>query len=547
MDTHRPGKLNVWTPLLFSIILIAGMILGFNLRDTLRNKRNIQTIIERNDRLEQIIDLVNEKYVDTLNSNALYKDAVDGILRHLDPHSVYIPSDQLEEVNQDLEGSFFGIGVEFSIIRDTIQVTSVIEEGPAERAGVDIGDQLIKVGDSVVAGIGITSSQIIKMLKGKQYSNVYVTLKQSQSGRLKHIPIKRDAIPIYSVDASIMLDSVTGFIKINRFSATTYEEFKKAIVSLQEQGMKRLILDLRQNPGGYLEAATKMADEFLSGEKMVVYTEGKSYPKEEYKTSVEGVFEQGQLAILVDESSASASEILAGAIQDWDRGIIVGRRTFGKGLVQTQYEMDDGSALRLTIARYYIPSGRSIQRSFARGREEYANEFNRRLEQGELTGNDSLILSDTMKYYTDKKRVVYGGGGINPDVYVPYDTSRIEQGLLNIIFSTETQNTIWDYFIRNRQALQQYKNVKDFSKDFKADVLIERYYSILSPSQAKAAKKVLKDSAHLNYFRQQVKAQLARVLFRNNGYFTITTQGDHAVRRALQVFNSKDYSEIIRR
>ncbi len=293
------------------------MALGFNLRDTLRYKRDLNTIIQRNDRLEQLIDLIKEKYVDTVNANLLYEDAISGILKHLDPHTVYIPADELEEVNDDLEGSFFGIGVEFSIIRDTIQVTSVIDDGPAARAGVEKGDLLLKVGDSVVAGTGISSDKIIKMLRGKQYSNVLVTLMQP-GGDVRRVTIKRDVVPLYSVEASLMLDSITGFVKINRFSATTYNEFAKALAELKKTGMKQLVLDLRQNPGGYLDAAVNIADEFLSGDKRIVYTKGLHSSQYTYSAGKKKDFEDGKLVVLVDESSASASEILAGAVQDWD-------------------------------------------------------------------------------------------------------------------------------------------------------------------------------------------------------------------------------------
>jgi carboxyl-terminal processing protease len=537
MGEHRAGRFRVWTPLLFSFILIIGMSLGFNLRDTLRNKRDIQAIIQRNDRLEEIIDLINEKYVDTVSSNALYGDAITGILSHLDPHTVYIPSDKLAEVNEDLEGGFFGIGVEFSIIRDTIQVTSVIENGPAEHAGVETGDQLIKVNDSVVAGTQITSAHIMKLLKGKQHSRVLVTLRQPVTGSIKQVPIERDIVPVFSVDAGIMLDSITGFIKINRFSATTYDEFSKALKTLKGQGMKQLVLDLRDNPGGYLEDATMIADEFLDDKKLIVYTKGRRSQRVDYKASRQGMFEKGRLAVLVDESSASASEILAGAIQDWDRGILVGRRTYGKGLVQEQYEMEDGAALRLTIARYYTPSGRSIQRSFANGKEAYEEDFAHRFEDGELTGTDSFTVADTNRYYTSKHRLVYGGGGIHPDIYVPYDTSRLATGYLNMLYSEELKNTLWDYFIRHRDSLR-FTSVRDYDKRFGGEQeIIGKYLASLKQENRAAAKLMLIDPIRGAYFRTQVRAQLARLLFRDNGYYYISAQKDNVVQRALQVLD----------
>ena len=547
MDDQRSSRLKVWTPLLFSLILIFGMVLGFNLRDSLRNKRDIQTIVERNDRLEQIIDLIKEKYVDSVNTNLLYEDAVKGILNHLDPHTVYIAPDELESVNEDLEGSFFGIGVEFSIVKDTILVTSVVEGGPAQRAGVDIGDKLIKVEDSIVAGTGITSDRIIKLLRGKQHSKVLVTLQPSFRETQKKVIIERDAIPLYSVEASVMLDNATGYIKINRFSATTFEEFKKALKDLTTKGATSLILDLRQNPGGYLEAAKDISDEFLSDEKLIVYTEGEHSPRMDYKAHEPGIFEKGKLAILVDESSASASEIVAGAVQDWDRGVIIGRRTYGKGLVQEQYDMDNGAALRLTIARYYTPSGRSIQRSYAKGKEAYAEDFSKRFHNGELTGIDTSKMNDTAKYFTQNKRTVYGGGGITPDIYVPYDTSKLNSALLNVVFTETTRNFLWDYFLRNRSALKNYKTVEQFNAGFNGEEIVNRLEKQLPGSLQKSFKAVLIKPQSKQYLAVQLKAQLARFMFRNNGYYLINAQADNVIQRALQAMHSDRYSALITR
>ena len=546
MDEQARGRSKVWTPLLFSVVLVAGMIFGFNLRDSLRNKRNIGTVIQRNDRLEEIIDLINQKYVDTVNNNLLYKDAVSGILKSLDPHTVYISSEDLQSVNDDLEGGFSGIGVEFSIMRDTIEVISVIEEGPAARAGVEIGDQLIKVGDSLVAGTGITSDRIVRILKGKQHSSVSVTLKRATSGALKETRITRDIVPVPSVDASIMLDSITGFVKINRFSATTYKEFSDALKKLNARGVKQLIIDLRDNPGGYLDAATSICDDFLDDKKLIVYTKGIHTMRTEYRAAEKGLFEKGKLVLLVDESSASASEIVAGAIQDWDRGVIIGRRTFGKGLVQEQYEMPDGSALRLTVAKYYTPSGRCIQRSFANGRDAYMQDYEKRFETGELTGkNDTVSIADTTRFYTSKNRVVYGGGGIKPDIFVPYDTSKLSSPLFSMIYSPELKTAIWDYFIRNKAKLK-FKNIVDFNESFFAqDQIISDYLTVLKPAELINVDKVLKNRSNYLYFKLQIKAQIARFLFRDNGYYAISLEDDEVVRKAMDVLSSSQYSKIL--
>lgn len=547
MNDAPSGRLKVWTPLLFSLVMIFGMILGFNLRDSLRNKRDFSAAIERNDRLEQIIDIINDKYVDSVNTSTLYTDAVEGILNHLDPHTVYIPSEELQTVNEDLGGSFFGIGVEFSIIRDTIQVTSVIAAGPAEKAGLQVGDQIIRVEDSTVAGKKITSERIIKLLRGADQSKVGVSLLSPFTRKMRVATIQRGSIPLYSVDAKLMLDSVTGFIRINRFSATTYDEFIEALTALKKQGCKSLILDLRQNPGGYLDAATMIADEFLSDEKLLVYTDGRRSPRVDYKAGKEGMFEQGKLAVLIDESSASASEILAGAIQDWDRGIIVGRRSFGKGLVQEQFELEDGSALRLTIAKYYTPSGRSIQRSYAKGKEAYAEDFSRRLESGELTGTDTVRVTDTTKYYTSTKRPVFGGGGITPDINVPYDTARMNRDLLQALFSEDTRNLIWDYFIRHREQLKKYRDVAAFDTQFDVRDL-SSYILANAPGELQLK---LRSSLMLPvsaaYSSNQLKAQLARYLYRNNGYYAVLAKGDNTIRKALQELYGKSYLAIIKR
>ena len=545
MNEHSRERGKAWTPLLFSLVLIIGMVLGFNLKDTLRNKRDIGTVMQRNDRLEEIIDLINQKYVDTVNSDVLYQDAITGILKSLDPHTLYFPAEEVAGINDQLDGGFSGIGVEFSIVRDTIEVTDVVDNGPASRVGVQIGDQLIKVGDSVVAGTGITSERITQLLKGKQKSSVNITFKLAENGAFKQMPVVRDIIPTYSVDASIMLDSVTGFIKINRFSATTYSEFISAINKLKEQGAKQLVLDLRDNPGGYLDAATSIADDLLDGNKLIVYTQGVHSAKTEYKASGNGLFENGRLAVLMDEGSASASEILAGAVQDWDRGVILGRRSFGKGLVQQQYDMPDGSAIRLTIAKYYTPSGRSIQRSFAAGRDAYEEDYEKRFESGELTGKDTSELVDTIPYYTANHRVVYGGAGIKPDVYVPYDTARMSSAVLNIIFSDEMKTAIWDYFIHNRARLN-YKTVTDFVKTFTGEnEVVSNYMALLTPSNRKAAWRELSKPIDRGYFKVQIKAQLARFLFHDNGYYAVSIKEDECVNRALAILKSDQYSKIL--
>jgi carboxyl-terminal processing protease len=521
------------------------MVLGFNLRDTLRNKRDLVTVIQRNDHLEEIIDLINQKYVDSVSSNQMYTDAIGGVLRSLDPHTVYIPSDDVQTVNDDLDGEFSGIGVEFSIVRDTVAVTSVIDKGPAYHAGIQIGDQFIKVGDSVIAGVHISSERIIHLLRGKQKSNVSVTIQKQPRNDQERISITRDMIPVYSIDAALMLDSITAFIKINRFSATTYQEFRAALQKLQSKGAKRLIIDLRDNPGGFLDAASSIADDLLDDNKLIVYTKGLHSPKMEYKASEKGLFEQGRLAILVDENSASASEILSGAMQDQDRGVVIGRRTFGKGLVQEQYDLPDGAALRLTVARYYTPSGRCIQRSFAKGRDAYSEAHEKRFEDEEQAGHDTFAQEDTTVYYTARHRKVYGGGGIKPDIYVPLDSAHLSSAYLSIAYSPVLKTALWDHYIHT-VAQKRYGSISEFDKGFDgAQQIIDTYLAGLSAKERSEAVQELARPGINAWLQLQIKAQIARYLFHDAGYYTITLHDDDVARKALETLNSADYSHIL--
>ena len=545
MNENGRDKKAAWTPLFFSLTMVIGMILGFNLRDTLRNKRDVVSVLKRNDRLEEIIDLINENYVDTVNSNLLYKNAISGILKNLDPHTIYIPADEVAEENDDLEGTFSGIGVEFSIVRDTIEVTSVIEKGPASNAGVALGDQLIKVSDSLVAGNNITSERILHLLRGKQQTSVAITFRNAENGGIKNASIIRDIITVNSVEAYLMLDDTTGYIKINKFSANTYAEFIKALSNLQTKGATQLVVDLRDNPGGYLEAATSIADEFLNDKKLIVYTKGIHNQRTEYRSGEKGKFEAGRLAILIDEGAASASEILAGAIQDWDRGLIIGRRSFGKGLVQEQYEMTDGAGLRLTIAKYYTPAGRCIQRSYAKGREAYRADYEKRFETGELIGKEIETIADTTPFYTANNRKVFGGGGIKPDIFVPYDTARTSATISSIVYSQEAKTATWDFFIHNRPLLQ-YKTLEDFMLHFNNEAQIaQKYLTLISPDKLKDITKTLKKGDNERFFKVQLKAQIARLLFHENGYYSVMLKEDNVIKKTMDVINSDTYSKII--
>lgn len=390
-------------------------------------------------KLSALLYHIDRNYVDDVDKQKLVDAAVVRMLEELDPHSTYIPREELEEVNEPLKGNFEGVGIQFNIIRDTIYVVDAISGGPSERIGIRAGDRIVSIDEELVAGVGFKNSDVMKRLRGKKGTKVSVGIQRKGESDLLDFSITRDKIPIYSVEASYMATPSVGYIKVSRFSATTMREFREKLTELKAAGMQHLILDLQGNGGGYLRTAIEMSDEFLGERKLVVYTEGRNSPRDDTYATSQGMFEKGKLVVLVDEGSASASEIVSGAVQDWDRGLIIGRRSFGKGLVQRPVMLPDGSAVRLTVSRYYTPSGRSIQKSYEDGVEAYQREKSERWQKGELTNPDSLHAADTVRFYTMNKRIVYGGGGIMPDVFVPIDTSHssayfgqlVRRGVLN--------------------------------------------------------------------------------------------------------------------
>ncbi len=525
-------KLNVFLPLLFAVVLALGMFLGHKMPGSNNGGATVFFTKPNRGPLQEVMDLIKAKYVDSLNTDELQQEAVEGLLTHLDPHSIYIPPSELQRVNEDMEGNFEGIGVEFNITADTVNVVSVLSGGPSESAGVQTGDKILKVNDSLVAGNSITPEKIRKLLRGPAGSTVN-TIVLRQDKKIT-IPIKRGVIPLYSVDASYMAAPGVGYIKISKFSATTYDEFMKAIRQLEKQGMQKLVIDLRQNPGGYLDAATRIADELIDDQKLIVYTKGKDFPRTDYKTKRPGLFERGALAVLTDEGSASASEILAGAIQDWDRGTVIGRRTFGKGLVQEQYDLDNGGALRLTVARYYIPSGRSIQKPYGKGHDDYDDDIIERYHHGEMVNKDSIKITDTVLYKTAAGRPVYGGGGITPDIFIPFDTSRFTPTLTAIYTRNTFSNFAYQYYTTHRETFKSYKNAEDFTKNFQTTP------ELIGDFKTYAKKDSVPGLDHLTprdetEIRTRLKAMLARQLYRTEGFYEAINAEDPMVKKALEV------------
>ena len=427
-----------------SFLLLAILALLFPHSDTLA-QGNLSPQ-EAAQKFGTLMRYVNQLYVDSVDVEALTEQAIVNMLEDLDPHSVYFSADELKEADEPLNGNFEGIGVQFNIFRDTIMVVSPISGGPSEKLGIRSGDRIVEVDGENAAGIGITNRDVMKMLKGPKGTIVQVGIRREGVRELLVFDIVRDKIPIYSLDAAHMVDDKIGYIKVSRFAKTTMDEFRQAMLDLQEEGMRDLILDLQGNGGGMLRTAIAMSDEFLSGNKLIVYTEGRAFEREDTYAQAEGLFEKGRLVVLIDEASASASEIVSGAVQDWDRGLIVGRRSFGKGLVQRPLRLPDGSAVRLTVQKYHTPSGRCIQKPYDDGVEAYRKEKFERYERGEFMTLDSLDLPDSLMYQTRLlKREVYGGGGILPDLFVPIDTT----------YNSETFSRILRKGLCSRYALEQ--------------------------------------------------------------------------------------------
>lgn len=418
---NRP-KFYVYLPIIFALVLVLGIFIGTTFLSG-GQKMVMGGNTGKFSKLQDVLQYINQEYVDTVNDDDLVERSIVSLLENLDPHSSYISAEELQANNEPLQGNFEGIGVEFNIVDDTVRVVAAIPGGPAEGVGVQAGDKIVMVDGKTIAGIKIANKGVMERLKGKGGTKVKISVKRNGRKGLIDFTITRGTIPIYSLDASYMLTANLGYIKISRFAATTYDEFMQALDKLQKQGMTKLVVDLRGNGGGFLNTAVDIADEFLPEGKSIVYTQGKARPRKDFYATKRGSFENGELFILIDDGSASASEILAGAVQDNDRGTLIGRRSFGKGLVQEQSEFTDGSAIRLTIARYYTPTGRCIQKSYKHGVDDYYNEELSRYESGELESADSIKVADSLKYKTPGGKIVYGGGGIIPDEFVPLDTA----------------------------------------------------------------------------------------------------------------------------
>ncbi len=498
-------------------------------------------ISEQSLKFGEVLQTISKYYVDTVNETKLVEDAIIEMLHELDPHSSYLTKEEVKASQEMLEGGFDGIGVSFNILKDTIFIINTIAGGPSEKAGIRAGDRIINVNGEIVAGVGITNLDVQKKLKGKKGTKVRIGIKRKSVDKILEFTITRDAIPIYSLDASYMIDQNTGYIKLSRFSNTTVDEFKKAMEELKKSDMKNLILDLSGNGGGYLWSSVDLADQFLSGRRMIVYTEGEKNPRRNFYSTDAGSFIDGKLVVMIDETSASASEIVSGALQDWDRAVIVGRRSFGKGLVQGRFDLRDGSEIRLTVAKYFTPSGRLIQKPYNEGYEEYSKEIVDRYRKGELSGNDNKQFPDSLKYNTLlKKRIVYGGGGITPDYVVPIDTSAYSEYYRALISRGILNQFILNWVDSHRKELRStYPSFDQFNSEF--EINSEMRKDLLSYAEKEGLTYKKEDfEVSENMIRLLLKAYIARDLWNTSEFYRIYNSSDPIYEKAVEVIEHEN-------
>jgi len=532
MSAQKNSTNQILLPLVLCIGLAVGVFIGM----TLGGKKTNGDVGRDVQKFREVLTHIQLEYVDTINSGALVDDAIQHMLNKLDPHSAYTPARDKESANEDLRGNFDGIGVEFNIFHDTIVVVSPLSGGPSEAVGVQSGDKIVKVDDKNMAGVGVTTADVMRALKGPKGTEVKVSILRAGKTEPLLFSIVRDKIPQFSIDVAYMVDPETGYIKVNRFSATTYEEFSQALKTLKAKGMKKLVLDLQGNPGGYMNMAIEMADDFLPEGKKIVFTNGKEKKfNSDAMSTAKGNFETGALIVLVNEGSASASEILAGALQDNDRALIVGRRSFGKGLVQSPFELSDGSELRLTISRYYTPTGRSIQKPYT-DEDEYARDIISRYNHGEFFHADSIRFNDSLTYKTKNGRTVYGGGGIMPDYFVPLDTSLTSSHYLNELYtSTSIQEYTFAYADAHKESLQK-MTYENFLRDFKVtDDMLNSLAKVGERNKIKPDYKELKAKKKL--FQIHIRAQIARKIWHNEGFYPIINETNEIFLQAIKLFD----------
>ncbi|MBE9467804.1 MAG: S41 family peptidase [Bacteroidetes bacterium] len=520
-------------PTIIALAIIIGMIIEKSL-----NKTDINNFIvyPKTNKINSVLNYIDDSYVDSVSKLDLIEKTIPSILKTLDPHSVYIPAKDFNEINDPLEGNFDGIGVQFNIQKDTVVIIKTIPGGPSSLVGLKDGDRIVKVNDSLIAGIKISTTDIMKLLKGPKDTKVKVGIARRGVSELINFIIIRDKIPIYSVDVSYMIKKDIGYIKINKFSKTTHSEFVENVLKLKKQGLKNLIVDLRDNGGGYMDEATNLADEFLKSENLIVFTKGRTQPQTNIYATSKGICLNTNVAVLINEWSASASEIFAGAIQDNDRGTVIGRRSYGKGLVQQPIFFSDGSSIRLTIARYYTPSGRCIQKPY-KNNNDYYNDIAERFLHGEFTKKDSIHFPDSLKYITPKGKILYGGGGIMPDVFVPADTTGSSNYFTKISQKGLEYQFAFNFTDNNRKTLNEFKNYKELENYLTKQSILKKFIAFAELKGVKKNKSDIKKSGKIIDIR--IKALIARNVLDNDGFFPIIQKIDTTLQTAVSILSEK--------
>jgi len=515
-------------PLFLSISMIAGIFIGYKMRDSFPNNGFFS--LKHQSPVEEMMQLIQYKYVDDVNAKALSDTAIEAILSKLDPHSVYISAAELADVNDEINGNFYGIGIKYEVYHDTLYVTEVLKDGPADKAKLQIGDKIITANKKKISGNKISIEEMRNLLRGERNTELSVVV--IRNSKSLTVPIKRDLIPINSIDAAYMVDNKTGFIKINQFSTHTYKEFMIELTALKKAGMQKLILDLRDNGGGVLDQAIEIVDELLEGDKLISYTEGKHYEKKDFRCRRQGQFEQGELILLCNEGSASASEVILGALQDWDRGIIIGRRSFGKGLVQEQYDLQNGAALRLTIARYFTPLGRSIQKSYTNGIDAYYEEAeNRSMLQDTFHRDSSLMVK------SPKGKILFGGGGISPDYFIASDTTTFSKTTGELIYSNVVSQFAIQYYLKNKAAIAAFKNAANFSTQFQLNDIDWNQLEILASKDSLQLKDIKPKEKLL--ILDNIKSTLAKLQWGNNGFYQVMQSSDAYMQKSNSILNAE--------
>lgn len=513
--------------LLFASLAIGFWLGGIFVKSSIKHQLISESQTKR--KLNKLIDFIERDYVDNINTDSIVDQTVNGILEKLDPHSVYIAKNETSAVEESMKGGFVGIGVNFFMQNDTVTVIKPVEGGPSEKAGIMAGDRILAANKEILFGKKITTEKLFAKLKGEVNSEVLLTIFRKSEKKKLNIKVIRNTIPVKSVDIAILLNKATGYIKINRFSETTYEEFKKGLDKLINQGAKSMVIDLRDNGGGYLEEAVSIADEFLKKDQLILITKNKKGRVDKTFASNDGAFENGKITILINESSASASEILAGAIQDNDRGTVIGRRSFGKGLVQRDMPLGDGSSVRLTVARYYTPSGRSIQKSYSNGNEAYFNDFMKRYESGELYAKDSIKIADTLKFKTPKGKILYGGGGIVPDVFVPLESTKGNEIIPILMQSGAVTNFVFKELDNNRKTFKGFDLKGIIAKINNSDLYFNNFKKMVTDSDS-----MLNLDASKSFVKRYLTAEFCRQLLGENQYFQVVLREDMMVKAALK-------------